>query len=459
MSRILALLLAALLAGCAHLDPEAARLQVEQSVQQRIPAAPAWPADAAARAAEILKHPLDADAAVQLALLQHPDVAAARAELGQAEAEAVAAGLLKNPFLHLARIKSRTSGEATLDIGLSWDVLGLLSLTPRRQAADHGRELARLDAAARLLDIAARARAAWHAHLAARELVEWREEQAEAAHLMAEIARRLEAAGNQAGLARADAEAARIEARHALEDARAAGESSRLRLFAQLGLSPDTKPRFPERLPRLPGQDPTAPDAARLEAGHLELARLRAQRMRAEQLAAGVRATAWSSGLEIGWDWEREHDGEWKDGPALGIGLPLFDTGAARRAAAGFEVARLQARLDARRQSLLHQAAQAEHAMRQARARVESLREDLLPLLSDAQDRALLEYNAMHKSAAQLLDLKRRELDVLGRLVQGLDAYWQARAALEALHLGVSLELPEAARPAPAAMASNDGGH
>jgi hypothetical protein len=98
--------------------------------------------------------------------------------------------------------------------------------------------------------------------------------------------------------------------------------------------------------------------------------------------------------------------------------------------------------------------------MQQARARVETLRDKLLPLLSNAEDVALLEYNAMQRSTAQLLELKQRELEAIRQLVQGLGDYWQARTALEALRLGVNLNLPASGPAAnPGAPARTDGGH
>ncbi|OYY93457.1 MAG: hypothetical protein B7Y41_11890 [Hydrogenophilales bacterium 28-61-23] len=442
------------LSGCAQLDPAAGMRQVQTTVSERAGQNVLWQRDAHSRAEaerlseNLLQKPIGADDAARLALLNNASLQASFSELGIAEANAVQSNLLNNPFLHASVQTPRGAGRNALDFALSWDVLGLFTLPLRQDAAAHAKNIARLRAAARALELAASARSAWYGYLTARESADWLREMSEASDLIAEIARRLEAAGNQAGLARANAETANLDSRYSLADAQARTEALHSRLLGLIGLPnlPDRAPGFPDSLPRLPDIDPAAPGDDELENKHLDLARLKAELARAEKLVAGARRGTWTDSLELGWDWSRESDGAWKDGPGIGIGLPLFDTGMARRAAAGFEVARLQAALAARRDSLKREAKRAESEMKRARSRVEHLRDTLLPLLSAARDTALLEYNAMHRSAAQLLELKQRELAAIRQLVQNLGNYWQARNALEALHLGVSLNSLDTSR-------------
>jgi hypothetical protein len=66
----------------------------------------------------------------------------------------------------------------------------------------------------------------------------------------------------------------------------------------------------------------------------------------------------------------------------------------------------------------------------------------------------------MHRSAADLLELKQRELNAVRQLVQSLGDYWQARTALEALRLGVSMPLPTSSQAAnTGATAKPEAGH
>ncbi len=453
------LLAALLLSACTTLDTRVSRESVLQAVSAKTgqPVALATPETARAGPYDLPT----ADDAVRLALTRSPAVAATLAELDAAEAQAVQAGLLKNPFFHASLLYPHDSHGKAIDLGLSWDVLGLLTLGPRQEAADRGRQATRLKAVAGLLELAAQSRAAWYAHLAEREGAAWLVDQTEATDLGAEIAQRLEQAGNLPPLAAASAQAVRLETREALEEARLAAQASRDRLARLLGVAAPEQLQLPERLPRLPDKDPAAPDAAAQEAADLGLAALAAELEHVRQRGEAVGRMAWTDGIELGWSWERETGGEWKDGPSLGVALPLFDTGEARRAGLRFEAARLEARMAERRLALAREARDAAGRMQRARTRVENLREKLLPLLSDAQDQALLQYNAMQKSPFHLLDLKQRELAALRQLVAGLGDYWQARTSLEALNMGVSLESGDTARAAAMAAApqTGSGGH
>ena len=453
------LLVALLLSACTTLDTRISREAVQQSLSAKIGQPVALAVSEPSRAGPYTL--ASADDAVKLAFAQSPAVAAALAELDVAEAQAVQAGLLKNPFFHASLLYPHDNQGKQIDLGLTWDVLGLVTLGPRREAADQGRQAARLKAVAGLLELAAQSRAAWYAHMADVEGEAWLTEQSNASELGAEIARRLEQAGNLPALASASAQAARLEVRDALDDARLATQASRSRLARLVGIADPSRLRLPERLPRLPAKDPAAPDQSVLEAANIGLASLAAELEQSRRRVEAASTLAWTEGVEVGWGWERESTGKWKDGPSLGIAVPLFDTGEARRAGLRFEADRQEARIAEMKLALARELRDAMGRMQRARARVEGLRENLLPLLSDAQDQALLQYNAMQKSPFDLLDLKQRELAALRQLVAGLGDYWQARTSVEALKTGVSMEAGGPARsPALVPMAqTSSGGH
>ncbi len=446
-----------LLAGCTSFAPQGGRESVRQSVLQKTGLTlerAGRPPDAGPAAIP------GADDAVRLALTGNPRVAAILAELDAADAQAVQASLLRNPFLHAGYQYPRSGQGRALDAGLSWDLLGLLSLKPRREAADQVRAAARQNAVAGILELAARSRAAWYAHLADRESADLLADQVEAADLVAEIAGRLEQAGNLPPQATARARVARLDARYVLEDATLAARASLARLAGLLGVDDPGQLRLPAHLPRLPAADPAVPDPTALEAADLRLASLTAELERARRQLDAAHRTAWTDGLEVGWTWSRETDGAWQDGPSVGVSLPFFDTGTARQAGIRAEVAQREARIAERRLALGREARDAARRMQQARGRVESLREGLLPLLADAQDEALLQYNAMQLGTFGLLDLKQRELATVRQLVQALADYWQARTALEALKLGVGLGADDTPRPLQLAQpAGQTGGH
>jgi outer membrane protein, heavy metal efflux system len=167
--------------------------------------------------------------------------------------------------------------------------------------------------------------------------------------------------------------------------------SSQERLAALLGVSDPGLLKLPQNLPRPPAYDPAVPDSSVLEATDLRIATLKAELGRANRQVETTRRSAWTDAVELGWTWDRETTGLWKDGPSLGVSIPLFDTGEARRAGAHFEADELEARIAERKLTLAKESREAAIRMKRARERVEKLRDNLLPLLSDTQGQALLE--------------------------------------------------------------------
>ncbi len=127
-----ALLAAALLAGCATVDPDAGLAPVAETVRERLGAelrADRSESDRSAidaRVAELLGQPLTADAAVQVALLAHRGLQARLADLGVTAAEVVQAGRLPNPGFAFGRM--RTGDEREIERGLHLNLARLLAL-------------------------------------------------------------------------------------------------------------------------------------------------------------------------------------------------------------------------------------------------------------------------------------------------------------------------------------------
>ncbi|MDE2301949.1 MAG: TolC family protein, partial [Sphingomonadales bacterium] len=116
--------LALALGGCAHYTPA--------------PLASAPPLAGAEAAAGLLPpHPLAVDEVVALALARDPDLIAARARRGVAQAQLVAAGVLPNPQLggSLLPLLSGPGNVPAWTLGLTQDVKALLIYRPRLRAA------------------------------------------------------------------------------------------------------------------------------------------------------------------------------------------------------------------------------------------------------------------------------------------------------------------------------------
>ena len=99
----LVLIVLALLAGCATVEPDARFPDVQKTLTGRLPQDANWSRNAEQRASasdavhRLLQNELSADTAVQIALLNNHDLQSNYESLGIAQADLVEAGLLENP--------------------------------------------------------------------------------------------------------------------------------------------------------------------------------------------------------------------------------------------------------------------------------------------------------------------------------------------------------------------------
>jgi outer membrane protein TolC len=144
----LVLFLAAVLAGCATYREQP--LGTRSTLPDRIPDLTIDPRQMPLP--ELAAHKfdpsdgLDSTEVAMLAVVNNPDLKTARAAAGVAHAQAFVAGLLPDPQLSLGADRPDAGQVATntaYNLGISYDVIALLTLAPRRAAAQ--REAARTD--------------------------------------------------------------------------------------------------------------------------------------------------------------------------------------------------------------------------------------------------------------------------------------------------------------------------
>jgi len=137
----------------------------------------------------LLKRPLTAESAVQIALLNNRGLQAAYNELGIAEAVSVRQSLPPNPSVSISRLSG--SVETEIERQIVGNVLALVTLPARREiAADRFRQ-AQLAAALETLRAAMEARRAFYRAVGARELVGLLTQADSAAATSAQLAKRL----------------------------------------------------------------------------------------------------------------------------------------------------------------------------------------------------------------------------------------------------------------------------
>ena len=285
------LLSAGALAGCAHVDPNPAFRELANTVHLRTGKRVLWnrgsaeDAQAQAAVASLLKRPLTADSAVQVALLNNHNLQATYEELGIAQADLVEAGLLKNPVFYFER---RLPGQAA-EIDLVQEFVDILLLPLRKRIAAAQFEAAKLRVGHEILTTAAEVRAAFYEHQGDQQLVDLRKTVADATERSAETALKMHEAGNLRDLDLASEQATHAQAKIDLAKAQANAVQSREKLNKLMGaFGAQTNWTVASRLSELPGNEvSTAQLESRAIQQRLDLAAAR-QQFIAEARARGI---------------------------------------------------------------------------------------------------------------------------------------------------------------------------
>jgi outer membrane protein TolC len=431
MTRALLLLLAACAPSMSEL-----RAPVDDDLTHRLGA------DRRANVDELLAKPLDAPAAVRIALANNARLAAAFDELGIAGGE-IAAALAPGPT-HVDVQLRHGAGATELEIDAIQPILSLVTGSRRRAAAHADLAAARATAAATAVRLAARTEIAFHDLLAAQQEVELRRTAFDAADAAATLRERMHAAGNTTDLAQARDRDAREQARIDVARAEADVEQRRESLNALLGLTGErTKwtatgalAAAPDAAPALDDLEPTAVAAS------LDISAGRARADAAANRLGDARLHAWLPDFGIGVS-AIDRDSTWEVGPALRFGLPIFDHGSGPRTRARAELAHADHELSATATELRAHARAARIAALSAYQEARHLHEVVLPLRQQIVDETLLHYNAMDADPFQLI-VARRDLAAAGhQYLDALRRYANAMTEITALRAGAVLEDPK----------------
>jgi outer membrane protein TolC len=244
-------------AGCATVSGNGGFGAVERIARERLDKDVKWQRDDRERESvrtavkELLASPLSADNAVQIALLHNPGLQATYSDLGIAEADLVQAGRMTNP--HFAYLRTSEGGERKVEWALTFPILDLLTIPLRTRIESRRFEQVKLAVAAQMLDVATETRKSWFHAVAAEERVRYLEQVLLAAEASAELASRMEAAGNYTRLDRMREQVFHAETVADLARTRQAMVAKRERLTRLMGLSGDDIAfQLHERLPELP---------------------------------------------------------------------------------------------------------------------------------------------------------------------------------------------------------------
>jgi len=433
-----------LLAGCATLSPDGGIGAVSQLTKERVGQTQTYQRttdqvdSAQTRVAELVKEPLTADSAVELAMLNNRGLQASLSELGIAEADLVRAGRLHNPSFSFGRLSG--AGVVEIDRAILFDVLGILTMPLAKQVEQARFEQAQLQAAYDAVGVAAEARRAYFSAVAAQELVSYFQQVKETADASNELARRMVQAGNFSKLAQMREQAFYADATSQLARALHQSVAQRERLARALGLSGEPLAfKLPQRLPELP-KEPDEPKDAEQTAMNMRLDVLMAKR-NTQALAKSLgltKATRMVNVLNAGYQNKSTTGATRSNGYVVELELPLFDFGSARvaRAEATYmqSVHRTaQVAVDAR-----SEVRESYSAYRTAYDLAKHYRDEVVPLRKRISQENLLRYNGMLSSVFDLLADSRDQIASVTGYVESVRDFWVAQTDLQTTLTGRS---------------------
>ncbi|HEY5947009.1 MAG TPA: TolC family protein [Kofleriaceae bacterium] len=421
--------------GCAPTRSEL-RAPVDRELARRTGGA----VDLDASIAPLLAKPIDRASAVAIALANNARLRAGLEELGIAGGE-LASALGLGPLEIDWTTRWGAGSVYEFEVEAVQSVIGLITAPRRRAAARADLAAARAMATATALRLIARVEIAFDDLIAAQQELELRRTAFDAADAAAVVRERMHAAGNTSDLAQARDRDAREQARVDVARAEANVEIAREQLNALLGLSgPQTKWTAAGSLGELPAAAPALDDLEQAAiSASLDVTVGRERVAAADNSLAAERIRAFLPELGLGVS-VAEHGEGVEVGPAVRIGIPLFDNRSGDRARARAMVAKAEQNLIADAVELRADARAVRIAALAAYEEARHVRDVILPLRQQIVDQTLLHYNAMDANPFELI-VARRELASAGhQYLDALRRYWNAIARVTALRRGVRVE-------------------
>jgi cobalt-zinc-cadmium efflux system outer membrane protein len=430
------LMATALLGACASVPHDAGLREVQQAVSMRTQQDLSLQADDE-RLRAMLRDELTADEAVAIAMANNPRLQVTLAELGIARADLIEASTVANPIFEF---ELRIPGEPyrPYELRLAQTLVDLIQLPRRRAAGRAAFDAAQLRVTSEILRFGADVRSTYYDLVAASQHVEQSRTIVEAAKTAADVAVQQHGVENITDLDLENEQALYEQARLDLSRREREQLVAREAFVRALGLRDATVEwRVPATFPELP---PSELDPSQLEQlaaqQRLDLAIARRELEVAERQVPLARlAVLRDANLDV--HYEREPSGEHTVGPGIELPIPIFDTGRAARTRAEARFMRARHALSALTSESSSRLRTAGATLAEARTRVESYRDVLLPRRRRIVELTKLEHNAMLIGIFQLLQARENEARAESDFIEAQREYWSARTNLDRALQGI----------------------
>ncbi|MFM0412551.1 MULTISPECIES: TolC family protein [Paraburkholderia] len=385
----------------------------------------------AKRTQELLSRPLNMDDAVQIALLNNRGLQASYGELGISEADLVQAGRLPNPGFSF----SRTHGGNDLSINrtLTLGLLNVLTLPLATRIESRRFEQTKLLAADAMLKVAADARRAYVNAVAAEQAAAYAAQVKDSAEAGAELALRMQQAGNFSKLDYAREQAFYADAAAQLAKTRQQSVSAREKLTRTMGLwGAGTQYTLPDRLPDLPKSRPELNDLESFAMrNRLDIQAAKVQTQSVASSLGLSKATRFINALDVGYQNNFTTSDGHEQGYEISVEIPVFDWG-------GSKVARAEAIYMQSVNRVAETAINARSEVRESYSAyvtdydvAKHYRDEVVPIRKTISDELLLRYNGMLASVFELLSDSRDQVGAVNSYIDALKDYWLAETDLQ----------------------------
>ncbi len=440
-----------LLSSCATFSPDGGVNIAAQAARQEFgKGAAALRSDtdivwAKSRVERLLKRPLTADAAVEIALLNNRELQAAFNRLGIAEAIMTREKLPPNPTFSFSRLAGPLGSD--IEGVVVANILALATLPARAEIADDRFRAAQLEAAAETLRLGYDARRAFLRAVGARELAGYISEANQSTEAVAALARRLGETGAMSRLDQAKDQLSSAEFATRLASARLLASNERERLARVLGLwGTELDFVLPNALSPPPARPRNMPNIEQeavgrridLHVAHAELSAL-AKTLGLIEATRFVNLFQLAGGRKIKTESVPNPENGLNEntrfrfiGGGAAIEIPIFDFGETRVREAEQSWLEAVNRLAQRAVEARSQARQAFRTYRYAHEIAQFRKREILALQTIISEEMLRRYNGMLVDAFPLLENARKRVLLQAAAIEAKRDYWLADTDLRA---------------------------
>ena len=399
-----------------------------------------WEQDAAARAENLrairtlLKKPLNAGVAAQIALLNNRGLQATFEEVGVSAADLREAGFWKNPSFDLSvRFPDRPPSGTDAQEAVAFDFLDLLMLPLRKRVAAERLQATQLRVADEALKLVAEVKSAIYMLQADEQLVGRLKVVQETSGAALELAQKQHEAGNITDLALTEQQTSYSQSRLDVAMAESETRGHHEKINRLLGLwGADTDWKVSDSLPAMPESDPPLRGLESLAVSQrLDLAAAQSELSGVVRALGLTKSYRFIGALDFGIDTEHNPDYSNVTGPTMRLELPLFNQGQARIAKGEAELRRAERKFEGLAIEIRSEVRELHDQLASKREVARFYHDDLLPGRIAIVNQTQLHFNGMLVGNYELFTKKAEEVRAEHGYVEALRDYWIARAELE----------------------------